>query len=364
MDLELRDIKGNAVMISEEEFNKIVKFGKEYFDMVVEEEKNEKLTKNLIPVVKELFDGLNDLNYECFKVFSSPAPSRATFERTTSILNKYREVLQFPNFIGDDSMLENEKGDEMSNLNFLQQKTIDYDEQVIGKPDWLSAPSWANWLGRDNNGVWHWFEKMPELKGTNWVFSGGYEQIKNNNQQISTMKKNNTVIEKVVGLTEYQIDDLINYLKNEGILSRNTIAKASIVEWLENQTFTEKNKEVIEVSKPSWNDAPKDANWLACDRYGGWNWHQERPFVDFGVWSSKGLQAKCQMFNWGDTLEARPTNKKFIEIGSVWKYNDLIWTVSDTTRYHVWCYCLINGEESKIKWHSTKEEFLNLFSES
>jgi hypothetical protein len=30
------------------------------------------------------------------------------------------------------------------------------------KPDWKDAPEWAKWLGRDQFGVWWWFELEPD----------------------------------------------------------------------------------------------------------------------------------------------------------------------------------------------------------
>jgi len=29
------------------------------------------------------------------------------------------------------------------------------------KPDWADAPEWANWLARDLDGQWNWFECEP-----------------------------------------------------------------------------------------------------------------------------------------------------------------------------------------------------------
>jgi len=32
------------------------------------------------------------------------------------------------------------------------------------KPSWDEAPEWANWLAMDEDGLWGWFEKQPEIK--------------------------------------------------------------------------------------------------------------------------------------------------------------------------------------------------------
>lgn len=30
------------------------------------------------------------------------------------------------------------------------------------KPSWSEAPSWANWLAMDKNGIWAWYEAKPK----------------------------------------------------------------------------------------------------------------------------------------------------------------------------------------------------------
>lgn len=43
------------------------------------------------------------------------------------------------------------------------------------------------------------------------------------------------------------------------------------------------------MSKPSWNDAPEWAKYLAQDRAGSWWWYEEKPdYMDWsGSWSVK-----------------------------------------------------------------------------
>lgn len=36
------------------------------------------------------------------------------------------------------------------------------------KPDWKDAPSWANWLARDKDGNWFWYESTPEVIAQIW----------------------------------------------------------------------------------------------------------------------------------------------------------------------------------------------------
>lgn len=37
------------------------------------------------------------------------------------------------------------------------------------KPDWSTAPDWANYLAKDSNGQWYWFEKKPLLSMMFWI---------------------------------------------------------------------------------------------------------------------------------------------------------------------------------------------------
>ena len=37
------------------------------------------------------------------------------------------------------------------------------------KPDWKTAPSWAQYLARDPNGGWWWFEVAPRPTSLGWV---------------------------------------------------------------------------------------------------------------------------------------------------------------------------------------------------
>lgn len=41
-----------------------------------------------------------------------------------------------------------------------------------GRPSWDSAPEWAQWLAMDENGVWHWYEKEPEIVDFVWDIAG------------------------------------------------------------------------------------------------------------------------------------------------------------------------------------------------
>lgn len=40
------------------------------------------------------------------------------------------------------------------------------------------------------------------------------------------------------------------------------------------------------MSKPSWDDAPEWANWLAMDEDGDWYWHKKEPYFNGVEWLS------------------------------------------------------------------------------
>jgi hypothetical protein len=66
--------------------------------------------------------------------------------------------------------------------------------------------------------------------------------------------------------------------------------------------------------KPSWNDAPEWANYLARDKNCDWNWFQELPYIDEKLeeWISPGARWRfyflgtCEGGGWRNTLEKRP----------------------------------------------------------
>lgn len=37
------------------------------------------------------------------------------------------------------------------------------------KPDWKTAPSWAQYLAQDPNGGWWWFEVAPRPAAMGWI---------------------------------------------------------------------------------------------------------------------------------------------------------------------------------------------------
>ena len=43
----------------------------------------------------------------------------------------------------------------------------------IEKPNWNSAPEWANYLAQDENGDWYWYEDQPEAGYNQWYTRSG-----------------------------------------------------------------------------------------------------------------------------------------------------------------------------------------------
>ncbi|MCW0413516.1 hypothetical protein NG831_06340 [Xanthomonas sacchari] len=62
------------------------------------------------------------------------------------------------------------------------------------------------------------------------------------------------------------------------------------------------------MSKPSWDDAPEWANWLALECYGIWYWHEWKPEWDENSreWLSDGRIEYTDVHNPEDSLEQRP----------------------------------------------------------
>ncbi|APC45967.1 hypothetical protein QHH_55 [Halomonas phage QHHSV-1] len=71
------------------------------------------------------------------------------------------------------------------------------------------------------------------------------------------------------------------------------------------------------INKPSWDDAPEWAQWLAQDSYGGWWWYDQKPvssdhdgsFDAPGQLSETSEGAVPAGHGWRETLEARPATQ-------------------------------------------------------
>ena len=64
-------------------------------------------------------------------------------------------------------------------------------------------------------------------------------------------------------------------------------------------------------NKPSWDDAPEWANWLAMDSDGSWYWFQNKPYEGNVVWHSEaGHVEPVNVPDWKDTLESREDANK------------------------------------------------------
>ena len=71
------------------------------------------------------------------------------------------------------------------------------------------------------------------------------------------------------------------------------------------------------MNKPSWDEAPEWANWIAQDRDGEWWWFEYQPeeSFEFNGWRITGGFAdeatRCQVNDkWYDTLQERPQQTK------------------------------------------------------
>ncbi|XQA74642.1 hypothetical protein ACM9XA_03635 [Xanthomonas sacchari] len=61
------------------------------------------------------------------------------------------------------------------------------------------------------------------------------------------------------------------------------------------------------MSKPSWDDAPDWAQWLAMDADGQWYWYESKPEWHFGTWETKAAHVSAGSSDSAiDSLEQRP----------------------------------------------------------
>jgi len=73
-------------------------------------------------------------------------------------------------------------------------------------------------------------------------------------------------------------------------------------------------------NKPSWNDAPEWAQWLAQDEDGEWKWLAGLPGKYVDGWTAVKIKVCCKgiaLGDWRDTLEKRPEQKAFEPFVSV-----------------------------------------------
>lgn len=62
-------------------------------------------------------------------------------------------------------------------------------------------------------------------------------------------------------------------------------------------------------NKPSWDDAPSWANWMAMDEDGEWLWYEREPVMKVGYWDSYGQIKSASnppKIHFSETLEQRP----------------------------------------------------------
>ena len=67
------------------------------------------------------------------------------------------------------------------------------------------------------------------------------------------------------------------------------------------------------MTKPSWDNAPDWARFLALNRSGNWRWHEYEPSRDEDVWKTPGRHKFAgfgfsDVAGWPNSKEARPTD--------------------------------------------------------
>ncbi len=63
-------------------------------------------------------------------------------------------------------------------------------------------------------------------------------------------------------------------------------------------------------NKPSWDQAPEWANYLAMDKDGEWYWFEDEPIKSITTWIDRSgkieYHNETPIYDWEETLEKRP----------------------------------------------------------
>jgi hypothetical protein len=140
--------------------------------------------------------------------------------------------------------------------------------------NWDDAPSWANWTAQDDDGEWWWYEFEPETDDSGFYSSEGMED-KSKNQ-------------------------------SEFIPEWKTTCEKRPSQWTSERERLQ--------NKPSWNESPEWAEWLAQDYDGLWVFYENPVETSHNEWLVQdGFYGKIVrrekgevLGDWRDTLERRP----------------------------------------------------------
>jgi len=161
---------------------------------------------------------------------------------------------------GDEEQLRETLKDMLSDE--MCAKTESSGDSPDSNPSWEDAPDWAEWLAEDKNGKWFWYADRPKRGMIVWLFGDS---------------------------TRY---------KGAG---ESGAANPDWAETLERRP----------TAKPTWEDAPNWANWLAQDPSGRWYWYGSKPTAGETIWvpadyrCSMAGEGKRTDTYWKDTLEHR-----------------------------------------------------------
>jgi hypothetical protein len=168
-----------------------------------------------------------------------------------------------------------------------------------GKPSWDDAPEWAQWLAQDRDGQWFWFRDKPVTGQNCWATQSGS--------------------------------------RSEHACVRDT--KPSWHETLEERPAS--------CDKPSWEESPECANWLAQDGDGIWRWFSDKPSPMYGYWGRGHVGSIVKWaglgdynVNWRETLEERPGKPSWDDAPE-------------------WAQWLSQGADGAWKFHSTRPKFFD-----
>lgn len=165
-------------------------------------------------------------------------------------------------------------------------KTFEDKSPTLHKPNWKDAPKEANYLAQNFNGNWNWFHSKPKYLTGSWHLEGTLN---------------------------------INFWKAHIERSHHIYNN-----W--NKTLERKP------NKPSWDDAPEWAEWLAMDEDGQWNWFEAKPTnndlqkTGLYIWDTpdknkweKATEPTKSDEEWINTLEYKPDTPTFDDILNIIK---------------------------------------------
>lgn len=132
------------------------------------------------------------------------------------------------------------------------------------------------------------------------------------------MKREGLLTKLAMGLPEWPDGEVRNPPKAFGEFRKYPFGNNEWSLLIQGELFTQEcwlDKRRRLINKPSWDDAPEGAQWLAQDSNGDWYWYKTKPARILGVWAGRVVKLRPTAVgaipaghDWRATLEQRPTD--------------------------------------------------------